>query len=443
MSFDGDGANSERQPRARDDRIASRAGKESRLASAEVVRDPTGEYHPKTLEYLTRAALDHRKGLGQYFTPRSVRERLLDLLPEREFRRVLDPACGTGEFLRSVGERFPSASVEGWEIDVPLVEVAREVAPDASVLLRDGTGPRDGVEPFDLVVGNPPYFEFKAAGETRARFADVISGRPNIFSFFLSAGLSLLRDRGILAFVVPQSMSNGAYFKALRASILSRARIVALVPIEETGVFFDAQQTVMLLVLEKGGRSDDFVFRRSGIEIFSPDTRALASAFEGKTTLAELGFTVKTGRVVWNQWKEALTDDPSGAEPLLWAHNIGEDGLRFPAEHPTRAQYVNRGSPDVGPAILVNRITGASSRATIRSAVVPDGMTFFAENHVNVAFPPSRGGGDLFQRPQSAHSLESVARQISSEGATAAIRMVTGNTQVSAKELLHLVPLAL
>jgi len=432
--------------RARADRIASRAGQASRASSARAARDASAEYHPKTLEYLARAALDHRKGLGQYFTPRSVRSKLLDLLPKRRYLRILDPACGSGEFLLSARERYPSATVAGWELDRALIDVAQEVAPGAQVLLRDGLQAPDipgAPGTYDLVIGNPPYFEFQPDPATRRRFADVISGRPNIFSCFLRAGLALLRERGVLAFVVPQSMNNGAYFKALRRSIRSQAKIVALHPIEDTGVFFDAQQTVMLLVLEKGPRSDDFIFRRSGLEIFSPDTRSLELAFEGKVTLADLGCTVRTGRIVWNQWKEALTRDAAEGEPLLWAHNIDDRGLRFPFEHPKKPQYVKAHDPDVGPAILVNRITGASSRATIRSAVVPDGMRFFAENHVNVVFPPRPGGATLFPARRTAASLADICRQIGSHDAIRAMRLVTGNSQVSSKELLHLLPLAL
>lgn len=436
---------SSKQPlRARDDRVASRVGRVSQTNSANVLQDSAAEYHARTLEYLSGAALDHRKGLGQYFTPRSVRTTLLNLLPKRKYKKILDPACGSGEFLCSAREKYPDASAHGWEIDKALLDVARDVAPGSEISLRDGLATSSEDEgTYDLVIGNPPYFEFKPDDQTRRRFADVISGRPNIFAFFLRAGLSLLKDRGVLAFVVPQSMNNGAYFRALRESILRQARIVALHYIEDTGVFFDAQQTVMLLVLEKGRQSDDFVFRRSGIEIFSPDPGALERAFEGKVTLADMGFSVKTGRIVWNQWKDALTDNPNQGEPLLWAHNISADGLCFPVEHPKRPQYVQAESPDQGPAILVNRITGASSRATIRAAVVPKGMTFFAENHVNVVFPPADRNGSLFEHHPRVSSLEDVSDQISSRQAIDAIRLVTGNTQVSSKELLHLLPLDL
>jgi len=390
------------------------------------------EFHPSTIRYLLEAPLDHRKGLGQYFTPRTVRERLFDLLPRLPYRRVLDPACGTGEFLATAVDRLPGAEVFGWEVDPRLAAIARRVAPRAKVFHRDALNESSReAEAFDLVVGNPPYFEFNPHPCVRGRFQHVLSGRANVFSLFFDVGLSVLREGGVLAYVVPQSMNNGAYFRALREFILAEGGVIALEPIAEMDLFHDAQQTVMLLVLRKGHAGSRCVFRKNDLVIFSPDARRLGKAFEGKRTLAELGFVVRTGRIVWNQHKERLTRDPVAGFPLIWSHNIGPEGLRFPVEHPKRPQYVRAPDPDVGPAVLVNRITGAASRATLRAAVVPAGMRFFAENHVNVAFPPSSGKLDL----------EAIAAAMRSPEAIEAARLVTGNTQVSARELADLVPL--
>jgi adenine-specific DNA-methyltransferase len=389
------------------------------------------EFHPSTIRYLLEAPLARRKGLGQYFTPRTVRERLFDLLPKLPYRRVLDPACGTGEFLATAAERLPRASIVGWEVDPNLVSIARRVAPAAHVVHRDALEEIPEETAFDLVVGNPPYFEFNPTDVVRSRFAHVLSGRANVFSLFFDVGLSLLRKGGVLAYVVPQSMNNGAYFRELRRFILSRGHVLALEPIEEMDFFLDAQQTVMLLVVRKGEGRSRCVFERGDFVLFSPDARRLEEAFERKRTLGELGFAVRTGRIVWNQHKEDLTRDPKAGFPLLWSHNLGAQGLRFPVDHPKRPQYVRAPDPDIGPAILVNRVTGASSRATLRAAVVPAGMQFFGENHVNVVFPGSSPRIDL----------ERIAAAIRSPEATAAARLVTGNTQVSATELASLVPL--
>lgn len=78
---------------------------------AELVREAA--IRPATEHYLARTPLDHRKRLGQYFTPGAICERLFDLIPKRDYRRILDPSCGTGEFLLAGRERDPSAEIVG------------------------------------------------------------------------------------------------------------------------------------------------------------------------------------------------------------------------------------------------------------------------------------------------------------------------------------------
>lgn len=429
---------------ARKDRVKSKENKSSILVSTLHSEIDSNQFHPETLHYLSKTLLAHRKRLGQYFTPKSIREQLLELLPKGEkYDRILDPSCGTGEFLLSARAMFPAAELAGWEIDPKPAGVANDLCPWATISPRDAliTKP-DELGTWDLVIGNPPYFELAPNPEVRSKYRQVISGRANIFSFFIQEGLSLLRPGGILAFVVPQSMNNGAYFSALRRYILEQGAILHLDPVTSADHFLDAQQTVMLFVVQKGGKSDNKVFRRNGFVIFSPDPQKLEQLFVGRPTLAELGFYVRTGRIVWNQCRPLLRRKRSEGEVLLWSHNIGSDGIELIENHPKRPQYIAATDPDCGPAIIVNRITGASLRAVLRATVVPEGMRFFAENHINVVYP-CRNEGNLFKNNTNSASvpIERVAAALCSTSAVQAAKLITGNTQISARELENLVPL--
>ena len=429
---------------AREDRVKSKENKQSILEITFHREIDANQFHPETLRYLSGTLLAHRKRLGQYFTPKSIREQLIELLPKGEkYNRILDPSCGTGEFLHSTHNMFPAADLAGWEIDPKPAEIAKGLCPWATINQRDAliTKP-DELETWDLVIGNPPYFELGPNSEVRNKFYQVISGRANIFSFFIQQGLSLLRPGGVLAFVVPQSMNNGAYFSALRRYILEQGAILHLTPVSSADCFLDAQQTVMLFVVQKGKKSDNKVFRRNGFVIFSPDPQKLEQLFVNKHTLAELGFYVRTGRIVWNQCRPLLRRKRSEGEVLLWSHNIGSDGIQLSEDNPKRPQYIAASDPDCGPAIIVNRITGASLRAVLRATVVPEGMKFFAENHINVVYP-YRHEGKLFQKDSNLISvpIERVTAALCSASAIQAAKLITGNTQISARELENLVPL--
>lgn len=396
-----------------------------------------GSFGRETQEWLSAAPIEHRKALGQYMTPRVIRERLLDLI-DTSVDSVLDPGVGTGEFLASFAERNPDANMVGWEIDPDIADVARRMSPSATIVVCDALS-QPAEERFDLVIGNPPYFQFAGAAEVRERFSSVISGRPNIFALFFQLGLEAVRPGGQLAYVVPTSMNSGAYFRALRDYILATGRIENIVPVRGADAFADAQTSVQLLVVRKGSHDSKHVFSRNLPNrmrrvVFSERPEELERMFDGRKTLHELGFIATTGQVVWNQARERLRPEDDGLSTvrLVWARDIGDGELLPATQDSSKHPFVVSSRALVGPAIVVNRIVGAVGKASIRAALVPEGMRFIGENHVNVILQRHENPSLTFSELQKLLSSRETADRLS---------RLTGNTQVSATELTHLLPL--
>lgn len=394
------------------------------------------EFHPRTLEYVRRTHIDYRKSLGQYFTPQSVIRKLLARVPRSNNPVVLDPGCGTGEFLLAAEEHFDNARLHGWDVDCSLVRIAKDLVPNAQVEQMDALKSNQFGE-YDIVIGNPPYYEFNPDEETKTKFREIIKGRVNIYSLFVYQGIRLLREGGYLAYVLSPSMNNGAYFAMLRSFIVSTCNIEYLSVLDSATLFPGASQSVMLLVLRKVPSRGDYTFRRNGVLIFGERVDRLKASFEAKTTLAELGYEVKTGRLVWNDNRHLLTHQAEGSIPLIWSYNVTVEGLKL-GNH-ERPQYVRKQvGYDVGPALVVNRIVGKPGSGTIRAAIVPPGMKFVAENHVNVIFPPKQAA--LLTTGATA-GLEEILRQLNSPDRLWVVQSITGNTQISKNELMKLFPI--
>jgi adenine-specific DNA-methyltransferase len=390
-----------------------------------------GELHPETLKYISETSLEYRRRMGQFFTPRSLREELFQRLPRLVKPRVVDPACGTGEFLLSAREHFIDPELYCWEVDPKLAEIARRVVPEARVEVVDSLR-KPLEEEFDVVVGNPPYFEFKPSREIELKFREVLWGRVNIYALFIYLGLKILKPGGYLAFVVSSSMNNGAYFKKLREFIVRNADIEYMRVIEDPHVFEEVNHTFQLLVLRKAPNTGRYVFSRGEITIFSERADEIRRAFEGACTLRELGYRVQTGKVVWNQHREKLTRDPGRGILLIWASNIKGGSLVL--NNTSRPQYIAwpREKADRGPAIVVTRIVGHPKKARLEAALVPPGTVFVAENHVNVIYPPQGASLD---------ELEEIVRQLNSPRTQELVSIITGNTQISKNELESLIPI--
>lgn len=405
------------------------------------------QFAEATIKYMKETDIGYRKSLGQYFTPKSIRELLLAELPKTTKNpKILDPACGTGEFLITAKNYFKNPVLEGWDIDKKLADIAKELVPTADIKMTDALLGREYGK-YDFVIGNPPYYEFMPSETLRQRFSSIMNGRVNIFSLFIHQGINLLKEGGYLAFVVPPSMNNGAYFSKVRKFIAENSNIEYLQIVKNPKLFHGARQSIMLLILKKSENKGDYLFEKNGILIFSEDTNYLKNAFKGKVTLHDLNFEVKTGRLVWNQNKNLLTHNPQKAVPLIWAHNITTEGLKIPITRKDKPQYVKTNNFDVGPAIVTNRITGTVKSARLKSAIIPPGMKFIAENHVNVIFPPNKKSQikmDFAHNPLKNNlTIWELAKQLSSKDKLNFLSNITGNTQISKTELEKLFPISI
>ncbi len=400
-----------------------------------------------TLEYIKEADLKYRKKFGQYFTPKPVREALINQLPNNiKNPKILDPGCGTGEFLLTAKKYFNEPELHGWDVDEKLTNISKKNATGAFIKCIDSLN-NDNYNSFDFVIGNPPYFEFTPSKELKHKFEEIISGRVNIFSLFVYQGLKWLKDGGYLAYVIPPSMNNGAYFAKLRSFIINNSNIEYIKVLNDPKLFHGAQQTTMLMILKKSKNKGNYIFKKNGITIFSEDTQYLEEAFKGKTTLFDLGYKVRTGRIIWNENKKILTNNKNNT-PLIWSQNITDNGLEL-VENEKKPQYISKSNPDIGPAIVVNRITGTVKTAKLKSAIIANGFEFFAENHVNVITPPRDNKQEqLLTNPNNTKtkttiSLTEIARQLASQEKLKVVRSITGNTQISKTELEKLFPISL
>lgn len=97
---------------------------------------------------------------GDFQTPTALVEAVLNRLNVERFRRVLEPTCGIGNFLRGVSKRHSNAELRGVEVQEQYAAVAAEFA---EVLVSDamkvdfGTDVEWRSQGKLLVVGNPPW----------------------------------------------------------------------------------------------------------------------------------------------------------------------------------------------------------------------------------------------------------------------------------------------
>lgn len=393
------------------------------------------EYTKESIDYLKNTDIKKRKKLGQYFTPKSIRELLLSKLPKKDNADILDPACGSGEFLLSCKKYFKNPILYGFDIDKKLINISSKLVKNASIKNFDFLNIDINKKKYDYIIGNPPYFELKLNEEIKKKYFDIIKGRVNIFSLFIKTGLDLLKDGGYLAYVVPPSMNNGAYFSKLREYVIKNSSLEYLHIIDGADNFHLANQKVMLIILKKTNlkKSSKYIFKKNGITIFTEDKKFLNKVYKNTVSLKDIGYTVKTGNIIWNEHKEKLTNDKNNSTLLIWASNIN-NGKIIIGYTKGKPQYIKNISNDLiikSRVVVVNRITGSSKDINIKVAMVNE-KEFVCENHVNVIY--------MSKNANCNYSLEDIFKALQDKTNIKVMRLISGNTQISKTELERLFP---
>ncbi len=143
-----------------------------------------------------------KKYLGQVFTPKSIVNRMIELISIDKPELILEPSSGSGNFYNELIKKYNN--VIGVEIDQT---IAHENAIIDSYF-------NTNYKP-DVIIGNPPYVDFKNIIDPPK--SDILFHKPNLYFFFLEKALNDLKVNGELIWIIP-----AAIFTTSSANVLNK-----------------------------------------------------------------------------------------------------------------------------------------------------------------------------------------------------------------------------
>jgi adenine-specific DNA-methyltransferase len=420
--------------------------------------------------YAALTDVESRRRNALYFTPPQLANHILATAISStgdvtSSVKILDPACGGAAFLlpavrlirdqlirEQAGPRLIvkviRSNVRGMERDPVLahlcrrfmeITLAKELASAGGDLRGTvtvgNTLSRAAVRrltPADVVLCNPPYrkvtgLEFPIF---KRRYADLIAGQPNIYTFFMKTAIDLTRAGGTVALLTPTSYMTGETYEPIRRELLLRTEISKLHFVHERGgLFLGVEHDVVALFAKKMAHVSanriavsTWVGRKTATPVGSfelpsggepwhlpRDRRARVAMFDARDhshTLESYGYRVRIGSYVWNRDTRQTFREPPTADckwrvvPVIWAPYITQGGtFRFeaPSDRERNARFIRvQTEHEVGlvtrECVLLQRTSSRNQQKRLVAAAIPKAFiarygSVVAENHVIVIEP--------------------------------------------------------
>jgi adenine-specific DNA-methyltransferase len=362
------------------------------------------EYSELTIQLTRQLPKTVKKAQGIFITPQSIIRLFVSRVNEfiqstnLTVQNILEPSCGTCEFIHHLANIYRDSHICGIELNPIIFENIIKIGFNPNhVSLINGNFMNHAVDGsrslqerrYDLIIGNPPFVVIKK-DDVPPQYQEYAVGRPNIFGLFIVHALTLLNENGILAFIVPKSFLNSAYYSKIRELIKTTCQILDIIDYKHLNLFIDTEQDTFGLIVQKKVSSEpcSYSYLVNQSYIFTNDSAKLRRLFEGSTTLQKMGLFVKTGSIVWNEHKSLLCDD-SKQTLLLYNSNItNKNTVEIKTfKNDEKKQYINLDSvkyePASGCCIVVNRGNG-NSAYKLNYALIELDTNYIAENHLNV-----------------------------------------------------------
>lgn len=162
--------------------------------------------------------------LTAFYTPPVVIESIYSIIERFGFHHgnILEPACGTGNFLGKLPASMESSKLYGIELDSITGRIAKQLYQKANIAVEgyEKTSLPDSF--FDIAIGNVPFGQFKVSDKRYDRL------NFNIHDYFFAKTIDKIRPGGLILFVTSKYTMDKAN-SAIRKYINERCELLGAI----------------------------------------------------------------------------------------------------------------------------------------------------------------------------------------------------------------------
>ncbi len=254
----------------------------------DTIGPPLG-YNPADPEESYRECVpeNHRKRLGQFFTPEPIAKMMCSWVLDSNPSQILDPSVGPGIFVREILRQLPTCHICAIDVDPLALAAARQVIGDVPSIefTRADFLTWCSDRQFDGAIANPPYLKHHNFFYRGNIFSEIgrrnhvkLSHLTNIYGLFILEICRRLKTGGRAAIIVPGEWVNANFGTPLKNYLLSNGLLKVLIYFSHYSMLFDnALTTASVLFIEKPKRCQpcktiltSYIKDRVNVELLKP-----------------------------------------------------------------------------------------------------------------------------------------------------------------------------
>ena len=191
--------------------------------------------------------------LTAFYTPPTIISAMYQALENMglKSRNILEPSCGTGNFIGRKPESLSDCKVYGVEIDSISARIAQQLY-QKSTIAAQGFEEADLPDSFfDVVIGNVPFGSYKVLDRKYDKYNFLIH------DYFIAKSIDKTRPKGVLALITSNGISGGTMDKRddrVRRYIAQRCDLLGAIRLPNNAFLANAGTEI----------NTDILFSRSG-----------------------------------------------------------------------------------------------------------------------------------------------------------------------------------
>lgn len=211
---------------------------------------------------------------GSFYTPAVLANflvsEMLNYFVGKSSISILEPSCGDGAFLTALlNNKDSNEKIDSiYAVEKNKEELSKARSIERKLILKGITPafivsdflefePTDSLK-FDLVIGNPPYIHKKHLSSKQIDLSKNIlykSGikKPvisNIWISFVVKAISMIKENGVLCYVLPAEMLQVKYAEDIRRLLFQKFDEISFLTFSEK-IFADIEQDVIVLICKR------------------------------------------------------------------------------------------------------------------------------------------------------------------------------------------------